>query len=167
MNYASPWPMSSIAGECNGGRVNFHEYNSAVVCANCHSTWNHRAPLFGNFDTLGEYMATPQVLVPIDNSPFAVMGDWLPPGEGMAWKDGVPVASLAELGAAMAADDEVIACGVKRMWNYAMSRGDIVNNGADVPSTVIDTLVTDFKSSNFNMKTTLRSILVHDDFVRF
>ena len=49
----------------------------------------------------------------------------------------MPAKDIGEMGAAMAKDDEVIACGVRRMWNYAMSKGDIVIDGADVPDTVI------------------------------
>jgi hypothetical protein len=166
-NFNSPWPMTSISGECSGGPVDFHEYNATVVCANCHSTWNHRAPLLANFDRLGQYMATPQVLVPVEGSPFAVRTDWIPDGESTAWKFGMPAADLKELGEVMAADPEVVACGVKRMWNYAMSRGDIVDNEAPVPDSVIADHVVSFEANNYNMRAVLRDILLSDDFVRF
>lgn len=166
-NYTSPWPMSSIAGECNNAPVNFHEYNTTVVCANCHATWNHRAPLFGNFDEFGEYFDSPQVPVPVEGSPLATREDWLPPGEATAWKFGMPAANLTELGNVMAADPEVQACAVKRMWNYAMSRGDIVDNETPVPSTVIASLTEAFVANDFKMKDLLKQILLSDDYVSF
>jgi hypothetical protein len=166
-NYNSPWPMSSISGECSSGPVDFHEYNTTVVCANCHATWNHRAPLLANFDRFGQYMSSPQVLVPVEGSPFAVRTDWLPDSESTAWKFGMPAADLAELGQVMASDPEVIACGVKRMWNYAMSRGDIVDNETPVPDRVVETFVAGFEANDYNMRAVLRDILLSDDFVRF
>ncbi|HHH29813.1 MAG TPA: DUF1549 domain-containing protein [Polyangiaceae bacterium] len=166
-NYNSPWPMDSISGECNGGSVNFHEYNTTVVCANCHATWNHRAPLFANFDRFGMYFDTPQVLVPIEGSPFAIRSDWLVDGEPTAWKYGMPAADLTELGQVMANDPEVLTCAVKRVWNYAMSRGDIVDNETPVPESVIAEYVDHFQNSNLDVKSTLRAILLSEDFVSF
>ena len=166
-NYTSPWAMSSIAGECNGGQVDFHEYNTTVVCANCHATWNHRAPLFADFDQFGIDQLTPSVLVPVDGSPFAVRDDWLPPGEGTAWKFGMPANNLAELGQVMAEDPEVQNCAVKRIYNYAMSRGDIVINETAVPDSVVEPFAEHFAANNFNMKSTLREILLSEDFVSF
>lgn len=167
-NYGSPWPMSSIAGECNGGQVNFHEYNTTTICANCHATWNHRAPLFGKFDQNGMYDANVfQVLVPVEGSPAAQLSDWLSSGEGFAWKFNMPVTDLASLGQTMASDPEVVTCAVKRIWNYAMSRGDIVVNETPVPDVVVADYVTFFESNNHNLKLTLREILLSDDFVSF
>lgn len=149
--YSNKWPVSEIAGACNGGRVDFHAYNNSNVCSNCHSTWNHRAPLFSQFDSKGVYqMLTPageySVFVPVNGSPKAKLSDWLcvsptcPNGgnNGTAWKksmrvDGVdmpaPAANLTELGQQMSKDDEVIECAVKRVWNYAMGRADITEIG--------------------------------------
>jgi hypothetical protein len=165
--YTSPWPMSSISGECNGGQVDFHTYNTTIVCASCHATWNHRAPLFANFDRYGIYQLSPQVLVPVEGSPFAVMSDWLPPGEGTAWKFNMPASDLTQLGNVMAADDEVQACAVKRMWNYAMSRGDIVINETPVPTAVVAEYVDVMKSNGFNLREVLKTILLSEDFVSF
>ena len=67
----------------------------------------------------------------------------------------------------MAADQEVLSCGVRRMWNYAMSKGDIVNDAADVPNSVISAQLALFASNNYNLLAVLRSILVGPDFVRF
>jgi len=149
--YQNKWPVSEIAGACNGGRVDFHAYNTSNVCANCHATWNHRSPLFSQFDSKGVFqMLTPQgeysVFVPVTGSPRAKMSDWLctapscPNGGNntTAWKktmkvDGVevpaPAANLSELGQQMAKDDEVIECAVERVWNYAMGRADITEIG--------------------------------------
>ena len=67
----------------------------------------------------------------------------------------------------MALDEEVQACAVARVWNFAMSRGDIVNDAANVPTEVIAPLVADFKTSNGNLRATMRQIFLHPDFVRF
>ena len=150
--YQNKWPVNEIAGECNGGRVNFHDYNATNICANCHSTWNHRSPLFSQFDSKGIYQTlTPSgeysVLVPVNGSPRAKLSDWLcvDPAKcpnngqnGTAWKkimkvNGVdvpaPATNINELGQQMAKDDEVIECAVKRVWNYAMGRADITEVG--------------------------------------
>jgi hypothetical protein len=172
--YTSPWPFDSIAGEANGGRIDFLDYSSSI-CANCHTTANHRSPLFAVFDANGQFVAptgTGQdtefaVTVPVDTVPFAKLSDFLPAGQNTAWKFNQPAATLAELGQAMADDDEVQACAVQRMWNYAMSKGDIVYDVSEVPLTVIQPLIDDFKANQYNLRTTLRAIFVHDDFVRF
>ena len=173
-SYTSPWDFNSIAGTDNGGRIDFHDISSAI-CANCHGTMNHRAPLFANFDEAGKYQPTIQVQVPLVPLKFALMTDWLPqtgtPPEGPAWKMGkmgkIPTPTLTELGAAMAADDEVISCAVARVWNYAMSKGDIINDASNVSPTVIDPLVNDFKQNGYNLRSVVRAAFVHDDFVRF
>jgi len=150
--YQNKWPVNEIAGSCNGGRVDFHAYNASNVCANCHATWNHRSPLFSQFDSKGilqpltsngEY----SVFVPVEGSPRAKMSDWLcidpskcPNGGNnvTAWKkimkvNGVDSAALAgtinELGKVMSQDDEVIECAVKRIWNYSMGKADIAEIG--------------------------------------
>lgn len=173
-SYTSPWPFDSIAGEANGGRIDFLDVSSSI-CANCHSTSNHRSPLFAVFDANGQYVAPVgtgpdmefAVTIPIDTVPFAKLSDFFPAGQSTAWKYNQPAATLAELGQAMADDAEVQACAVQRMWNYAMSKGDIVYDVSDVPLTVIQPLIDDFKANQYNLRTTLRAIFVHDDFVRF
>lgn len=165
-SYTSPWPFESIAGAGNGGRIDFHDVSSAI-CANCHSTANHRSPLFAYYDENGKYQTTFQVAVPVAGTPVAVMDDWLPPGEGLAWKFGVPVTDITGLGAAMAKDPEVISCAVKRMWNYAMSKGDIVIDAADVPDQVVASFTAEFAANGHNLREVLRSMLVSPDFVRF
>lgn len=150
--YQNKWSVDEIAGACNGGRIDFHAYNVANVCANCHATWNHRAPLFSQFDSKGVYQMLTgageySVFVPVVGSPRAKLSDWLcvDPSKcpnngqnGTAWKkvmkvDGVdtpaPASNLTELGQQMSKDDEVIECAVKRMWNYAFGRADITEIG--------------------------------------
>ncbi len=169
-SYTSPWKFDSIAGTDNGGRIDFHDISSAI-CANCHTSSNHRAPLLANFDEAGKYQPTIQVQVPVTGLPFAVMEDWLPTmgaqPEVPAWKYGIPTKDLTELGAAMAADDEVMSCAVSRVWNYAMSKGDIVIDAANIAPEVIAPLYKDFKQNGYNLRSVVRAAFVHDDFVRF
>jgi hypothetical protein len=167
-SYTAPWPFTSISGTENGspGRVDFLD-TSGAICANCHATSNHRAPLFANFDANGMYQPTISVLIPIAGSPAALRTDWLPDNEVTAFKFGVPTPTLVEYGAAMAADEEVLACPVKRMWNYAMSKGDIVIDVADVPTEVVGPLVDQFKQNGYNLREIVKAIFLHDDFVRF
>jgi hypothetical protein len=176
--YTSPYPWGDIAGmedPDNGGRIDFHD-TSSVVCANCHAQKNHRAPLFANFDANGAYQPTIQVLIPIacptgqtcpQGTPNAQLTDWLPTGESTAWKFGQPVADIGAFGAAMAADSTVKYCSIARMWNYVMSKGDIVNDAADLPEAVIAQYIAQFSSNNYNLRDVLQSMLVGPDFVRF
>jgi Protein of unknown function (DUF1549) len=172
-SYTAPWDFESIAGLQNGGRVDFLDVSSAI-CANCHATANHRSPLFATFNELGAYVeptgtgpdAEYAVRVPITGEPFAKFSDFLPAGEVTAWKHMQPAANLVELGGRMAADEEVHACAVARMWNFGMSKGDIVNDAASVPTEVIADLLAEFKN-DYNLRTTLRAVFLHDDFVRF
>lgn len=199
--YQNKWPVSEIAGACNGGRVDFHAYNTSNVCANCHATWNHRSPLFSQFDSNGVFQPlTPageySVFVPVTGSPRAKLSDWLCVGptcpnggnNGTAWKksmkvDGVevpaPASTINELGQQMSKDDEVIECAVKRTWNYAMGHADITEIGGrswvSLPDrkdknpelVTMSKLVSQFKSSGFNLKKVFRMILTSDDFTRF
>ncbi|MBM4374129.1 MAG: hypothetical protein FJ095_03520 [Deltaproteobacteria bacterium] len=199
--YQNKWPVNEIAGACNNaGGVDFHDYNTGNICANCHATWNHRSPLFANFDSNGMWQPVNasgeySVFVPVAGSPKAKLKDWLcvdpatcPPNVSTAWKktmkvDGVeqaaPAANLTELGQAMAKDDEVIECTVKRVWNYAMGRADITEIGGrswvNLPDrkdpnaelVTLSKLVANFKSNNYNLKKVLRAVLVSDDFTRF
>src|SRR4029077_19349351 len=54
--YTSPWDFGSIQGGA-AAKVNFQD-TTAVICANCHTTLNHLAPLFGHFDQKGDYDGT-------------------------------------------------------------------------------------------------------------
>jgi hypothetical protein len=164
--YTSPWPFNSITGGTTA-KINFLD-TSAVICANCHTTENHMAPMFGYFDMNGAYTAgTFQVKVPSLGTPTATLADWLPATEGFAWRNGTKVTDLPSLGKAIAADPATAQCIVTREWNYAMSRGDVVNDVATVPSVVTASLVTDFTTNGLKVKRLLRNIFTSDDFVKF
>lgn len=164
--YTGVWDFQSIAGSLNGGRVDFHDL-AAVACANCHSTMNHVAPLFLNFDEDGQYQQTSQVPLPIDGAPPAEITDYLPPGEGAAWRLGVSTPDLPALGAAMAADPAIAECAVARVWNWAMGKGDIVDTLAVVPADVIATQVADFRAGGHVLRDAIFDVFTSDDFVKF
>jgi hypothetical protein len=147
-------------------RVDFHD-TSAVVCANCHSTMNFIAPLFINYNANGALQATPQVDVPVAGNPKARADDYLPAGTGLAWRAGKPVTDMASLGQAIAADPEVAQCAVNRMWNYAFSRGDIVNDLASVPVAVTKPIVDQFAANGFKLKEVVRAVFKAEDFSKF
>ncbi len=167
--YTSPWDFNSITGATNTptARINFQD-TSSVNCANCHTTINHQAPLFGNFDANGAYQNAIQVKTPSNGNPTTALADWLPQGQQtFAWRNGKPVTDLPSLGAAIAADPDVARCIVTREWNFAMSRGDVVNDLATVPPVVSDPLLKDFTSNGLKVKRLLRNIFTSDDFVKF
>jgi hypothetical protein len=164
--YTAPWPFESIAGTDNGGTVDFHD-TSAVVCANCHATMNHLAPLFANFDDAGQLQTTIQVKTPNDGAPDAKLSDWLPAGEATAWRLGVPAADLPALGQAMAADPKVAECAVARFWDWALGKGDIVDTLAIVPSEVIAANVAAFQASGGTLQDAIFAVYTSDDFVTF
>jgi len=164
--YTGTFPFTSIAGTASGGRVDFRD-TSSVTCANCHSNLNHLAPLFGHFDQSGVYQAQIAVPTPLPDAPPAVMTDYLPQGEPMAWRHGVPVADMAGLGAAMAADPEVSACVVARLWNWALGKADIVDSSTRVPAATIAQQVAEFEASGYRLRGAILDIFTSDDFVRF
>ena len=165
-SYTSPWPFTSVTGG-GAAKINFQD-TSAVICANCHGTINHQAPLFGHFDAKGVYDGTKfAVLVPVPGNPAAQLQDWLPASEGFAWRNGVTVTDLPTLGAAIAKDPVVATCAVNRVWNWAMSRGDVVNDLATVPVTVTQQYVSDFNKNGQKLKATIAAIYKSDDFVKF
>ena len=164
--YVGNWPFTSIAGTANGGRVNFLDV-SAVICANCHQTMNHIAPLFAYYDDMGLYQPNISVSTPLDGAPLARLTDYLPAGETTAWRYGVPAADLPGLGAAMAADEDVAKCGVARMWNWAMGKQDIVDTLSEVPVETIQTQMDNFIASGYKMKDLIFAVYTADDFVKF
>jgi hypothetical protein len=164
--YTSPWPFDSIAGGATA-RINFQD-TSSIVCADCHTTINHIAPLFSYFDVNGNYVAgTIQVTTPSPGSPTSELADWLPTGQPFAWRDGTTVTDIPTLGAAIAADPDVAQCAVNRVWNYAMSRGDIVNDLATVPSVVTAPLVKTFQSNGMKLLPIIQAAFTSSDFVQF
>ncbi len=166
--YVSPWPFSSITGGTDKtiAPVNFQD-TSSVVCANCHTTMNHIAPLFANFDMNGQYQTTIQVHTPTPMSPITKLSDWLPAGEQLSWRFKQPVTDLTSLGAAMAKDPDVADCQVARAWNWAMSKTDIVNDLATVPTSVIQSYEQMLVQNGYKMKPVLRAMFTSDDFVKF
>ncbi len=167
--YTNPRSFDEITGKRNTptARVDFQD-TSSVICANCHGTLNAQAPLFINYDDKGLLQATPQVLVPIPNTPKAALDDFMPAGKQVfAWRVDKPVADLTAFGAAMANDPAVGRCAVNRVWNYAMSRGDIVDDLATIPASVTESFVRDFSSNGQNLKETIRTIFKSEDFVKF
>ncbi len=165
--YTGVWPFNSIASPTNGGgRVNFQDV-SAVICANCHTTINHIAPLIANYDIDGKFQTKISVPTPLDGSPPAALSDYLPAGETTAWRFGTPAADIAGLGAAMAADPAVATCGVARMWNWALGKTDIVDTLQEVPADTIATQVTAFQTGGFKLKDLIYAVYTSDDFVKF
>ncbi len=161
-DYTAPWAFESVASS----PINFQD-TSSVVCANCHASINRIAPLFANFDANGQWHADSQVTTPTVPSATTELSHWLRPGETTAWRFGSAVADLPSLGQAMAADPDVEACAVARMYNFAMSKEDIVSDSAIVPTAVLSTFVDQFRANGMNLKKTLRAILVSEDFVKF
>jgi hypothetical protein len=164
--YAGAWPFTSISGTANGGRVNFLDVSS-VICANCHQTLNHIAPLFAYYDAMGAYQTAIAVPTPLDGAPMARLTDYLPAGETTAWRYQVPAADLPGLGAAIAADTDVAKCGVARVWNWAMGKQDIVDTLSEVPVETIQTQLDNFVASGYKMKDLIFAVYTADDFVKF
>ena len=164
--YTGAWPYMSIAGQQNGGRINFLDVSS-VLCVNCHQTLNHAAPLFANYDEMGVYQPVISVPTPETDIPRPAITDYLPPGETTAWRFGVPAADLPAYGAAMAADADVAKCGVARVWNWAMGKADIVDALQDVPATTIQAQLDSFTSGGYKMKDLIFAVYTSPDFVKF
>jgi hypothetical protein len=165
--YTSPWPFDSITGGA-AAPIDFQS-TSAIICANCHTSINHIAPLFSYFDANGQYVAGKiQVQTPVTPPVTSQLSDWLPAGgQTFAWRYGTTVTDIPSLGQAMAADPAVARCAVTRVWNWAFSRGDVVNDGAPVPTTVSDSYLAAFQANNLNMKALIQSVFTSDDFVKF
>jgi hypothetical protein len=165
--YTGTWPFTSISSPTNGGgRVNFADV-SAVICANCHTTMNHIAPLFANYDMVGDYKTEIAVPTPLEGAPPAMFSDYLPAGEVTAWRFGSPAADIPAFGAAMAADPAIAQCGVARIWNWALGKTDIVDSLQEVPAETIASQTATFTSSGFKMKDLIYAVYTNDDFVKF
>jgi hypothetical protein len=161
--YTSPWPFDSIGFE----PIDFQD-TSAVICANCHTTMNHIAPLFASFDAEGNYQEGIQVMTPTAPDPTTTqLSHWLKEGEQTAWRLDQPVANLQELGQALAADPAVMQCITARVWNFAMSKEDIVEGLATVPTSVLEPHLVVLLDSGLDLKATLRSIMTGEDFVSY
>ncbi|APR82452.1 Hypothetical protein A7982_07801 [Minicystis rosea] len=162
-DYTSPWEFETVAT----APINFQD-TSSVICANCHTTLNHIAPLFANFDDKGQYQGSIQVMTPTTPDPVKTqMSHWLRSGETMHWRKGQEVKDLAELGQAIAADPDVAECAVARAYNFAFSKEDIVTDLATVPPVVLAKYVDEFQKNGQNLKKTMRAIFASGDFVRY
>jgi hypothetical protein len=165
--YHGAWPFGSIASPGNGGgRIDFLDATTAV-CADCHETMNHQAPLFANYDDHGVYGDAIAVSLPLDGSPLARMTDWLPPGEVPAWRYQQPTPDLPAFGAAMAADPDVAACAVARLWNWALGKADVVDARQIVPLPTIQAQLDAFTRNGFRVRDLILGIFDADDFVKF
>jgi hypothetical protein len=164
--YTGLYPFTSIGGASNTGRVNFQDV-SAVICAGCHQNLNHIAPLFANFDAMGVYQPNISVPTPLEGSPLAEITDYYPAGETTSWRFGVPAADIPALGAAMAADPLVAKCGVARMWNFALGKGDIVDKLEEVPVETVQAQVDRFTANGFKIKDLVKDVLFSEDFTKF
>jgi hypothetical protein len=163
--YTGVHPFESVPG-LETGRVNFRDV-SAVICANCHSTMNHIAPLFANFDDQGMYQPEISVATPLEGAPPAELSDYLVAGEVTQWRFGTPTPDLPALGAALAADRDVAECAIARVWNWALGKGDIVDSLREVPSEVIQQQVDDFLVDQHVLRDAIYGVFTSDDFVKF
>jgi hypothetical protein len=164
--YTGLYPFNSIGSPTTGGRVNFLD-TSAVICANCHSTINHIAPLFANYDINGAYQAQIAVPTPLDGAPLAQLTDYLVPGQVTSWRFGTATPDIPSMGAAMAADPDVAQCGVARIWNWALGKTDIVDTLQTVPSETIQAQVDAFTQNGFKMTDLIYAVYTSDDFIKF
>jgi hypothetical protein len=161
--FTSPWDFNSIAN----APINFQD-TSSVVCANCHTSINHIAPLFANFDKDGMWKNDIQVMTPTaPDAQKTTLAHWLKDGETTAWRFGQPTKDLAEFGQAMANDPEVKSCMVARLWNLTMSKEDIVSDLATVPVKVVETHLDELEANGGNLRETLKAMFKGDDFTRF
>ena len=162
-DYVSPWAFESIAT----APINFQDSQS-VLCANCHGTLNHIAPLFAHFDEEGMWTDGFGVNTPIAPEPIpSELAHWLQPGETLHWREGSQeLTSMADLGVVLAEDPLVSECLVARAWNFALSKEDIVTDLATVPYKVAAPHIEKFDQSR-DLKATMRDIFLSEDFVSF
>ena len=163
--YNGVWPFESISGD-ETGRVDFLDAQG-VVCANCHQSMNHMAPLFANFDEDGNWQNNIAVPLPTDGAPTAELRDWLPEGETTAWRFGVEATDLPALGQVLASDVRVAECTVARVWNWALSKGDIVDALEQVPSDVISTQLDAYTTGGYKMKSLIFDVFTSEDFYTY
>jgi hypothetical protein len=210
--YSSPWPDGGgVSNAAPGQQANFNftvrprmvrggtvltpPNNEAVDfktdCQNCHTSLNHRAPMFAMFDEVGfrDQNNTFLVTSTASGSPFAQIQEYLfqcnptasdgspnPTCAGaLAWRfensrfdiGGTAMPDFPGFGRDMAADPQVARCFMIRAWNYAYSRDDVVNELALVPNTVIQELTDYFVQNNYNYKKALLKLYTSANYIRF
>ena len=182
--YSAPWPLKSITSNAavpnypaprrvmGGTTISSQEYvdfNVETGCYNCHTTMNHRAPLFMAFDAVGFMDSAGRSMVhsTVTGSPYSQLQDYLAPTETTAWRYKTSVGSIQEFGAAMAADPQIAKCFMIRLWNDAYSRDDVVNDLALVPDSVIAPMTQYFIDNNYNMKMALKKLYTDANFIRY
>jgi hypothetical protein len=183
--YSAPWPLKTITSNAapptyttrriiGGATVTNQDYvdfNIEQGCYNCHTTMNHRAPLFTAFDAVGfrDAMDRSMVHSPVTNLPFTEIQDFLPASEAnnKAWRYQVPASNIQQFGQAMAADPQIAKCFMIRLWNEAYSRDDVVNDQALVPDSVIAPMTKYFVDNNYNMKLAIKKLYTDANFIRF
>jgi hypothetical protein len=163
--YTGVWPFDSITGG-SAARIDFLSTTS-IICADCHSTINHIAPLFAYYDGSGNYQTTIQVTTPLVGSPLAMLSDYLPAGQTTAWRYNVAAPDIPTLGQDMAADPAVATCGVARIWNWALGKQDIVDALELVPPATIQSEVTAFTADSYKLKDLIYAVFTSNDFVSF
>jgi len=192
--YSAPWPLKSITsnaapptypatrrviqGQGTGGsntipsvQSDYVDFNVEQGCYNCHTTMNHRAPLFMAFDAVGFKDAGGLSMVhsPVPGLPFTMIQDYLPPSDATntSWRYQQPANSIQAFGQAMAADPQIAKCFMIRLWNEAYSRDDVVNDQALVPDSVIAPMTQYFVNNNYNMKMAIAKLYTDANFIRF
>ena len=163
--YASPWAFTSIAGG-KGAQVDFQS-DSSLICANCHTSINHIAPIFGKYDEAGALQANFAVHTPVPGAPLTALADWLPAGETTAWRYQVPALDMTTLGQRIAADPGMATCVSTRVWNWALSRGDAVVDQATLTPDLQKELSSSLVQNSYNVKKLIRQVLTSASFVRF
>lgn len=163
--YTGVHPFASVPSLATG-RVNFQD-TSSVICANCHTTMNHIAPLFAYFDENGAYQTSIAVKTPLTGAPLAELSDYLAPGETYQWRYGVQTPDLPALGRAMAADPSVAACAVARVWNLALDKGDVVDAAREVPMEVMQAQLDAFNAGGHKLRDLVYAVFTADDFVKY
>jgi hypothetical protein len=128
---------------------------------------NHLAPLFANFNNMGQYQPQIAVPTPVDGGALAKITDYYPAGQTTAWRFGKPAADLTALGAAMAADPDVAECAVARAWNFAQGKNDIVDALQTVPKATIAAQTAAFIANGHKLKDLMFTVFTSDDFTKF
>ena len=161
--YFGPYPFKSIPDK----PINFQE--TAVICANCHVTINRLTPIVGRYNASGAFTgATFGVNTPIATPRASLISDFLTnTSESPAWRTGVPIANMEDLGAAITKDPDMPRCMVTRVWNWLFSRGDVIVDGAALPPELVQPMADEFVASKYNLKGVIRKAVLSPSFIRY